>query len=237
MHKQLVLLPGWGLGCAPLRPLLASLQTELPEWQISTQPLPAELLPEEWLPYLEAVLPAQAVLAGWSLGGALASAVALARGTACPGLITFASNPCFVARVDWPSAMPSAEFGHFRDYCAADSVAALKNFALLCSHGADHPRRLAKELVALCEPTTKEVLLTGLAVLASLDVRAVYQAFSGKQRHYLAKADALVPQSVAKGPAAHFFYTLPYTSHAFVLNEAPALAKLVQSFLQEAVHD
>ncbi|MFH7422752.1 transporter, partial [Pseudomonas syringae pv. tagetis] len=64
----------------------------------------------DWLDDLDANLPHNAWLGGWSLGGMLAAALAARRGEGCSGLLTLASNACFVTRGAWPNAMAAQDF-------------------------------------------------------------------------------------------------------------------------------
>ncbi|MES2819552.1 MAG: transporter, partial [Pseudomonadota bacterium] len=172
MSERLILLPGWGLGCAPLEPLAAALNG--PQLQVTIEPLPvlASCDPADWLEELDARLPADCWLGGWSLGGMLATALAARRGARCYGLLTLASNVRFVATADWPDAMPAETFTQFRHDCAVDASATLKRFALLCARGAEEARGLSLQLLATAPAAVQESLLAGLDVLAALDTRA-----------------------------------------------------------------
>ncbi|MDO8698544.1 MAG: alpha/beta fold hydrolase, partial [Pseudomonas sp.] len=119
MRNRLILLPGWGLGSAPLEPLAGALQGLQPSLRVQIEPLPALGSADlnEWLDELDANLPENTWLGGWSLGGMLATELAARRGERCCGLITLASNACFVARSDWPQAMPEAVFAAFLASC------------------------------------------------------------------------------------------------------------------------
>jgi len=80
MRNRLILLPGWGLGVSPLEPLAAALHGLNEHLQVQIEPLPALEASElgEWLDELDATLPDNAWLGGWSLGGMLASELARA---------------------------------------------------------------------------------------------------------------------------------------------------------------
>lgn len=100
MRDRLILLPGWGLGVSPLEPLAAALRGLDEHLHVHIEPLPtlASSDLDEWLDELDATLPDNAWLGGWSLGGMLASELAARRGERCCGLLTLASNPSFVAQ-------------------------------------------------------------------------------------------------------------------------------------------
>lgn len=241
MRNRVVLLPGWGMSPATLAPLAAALHGLDERLQIEVLPLPevdsADLA--RWLDVLEACVPTDTWLAGWSLGGMLAAELAARRADHCCGLITLASNTCFVARNDWPHAMPSATFEAFLAGCRADGGATLKRFAMLCAQGAHEPRPLARALSAGIAPEAGTV--EGLELLAALDTRAALQSFNGPQLHLFADADALVPAEAAGELLACLADVevglLEGTSHAFPVEEPHAVAASIHAFLQEARDD
>lgn len=243
MRNPLVLLPGWGLGSAPLQPLVAALQGLGPHRSVEVAPLPqlSSALPGDWLDELDARLPQDCWLGGWSLGGMLASALAARRGERCRGLLTLASNTCFVARDDWPAAMPAATFELFRGGCADDAQATLKRFGLLCAQGSSEPRALGRLLFGSAPSPDAEQLLAGLDVLAALDTRQALQAFNGPQLHLFAAADALVPAAAA-GELQSLLGDvetglIETASHAFALERPHEVAAAIQAFLHEVGDD
>ncbi|MCK9534633.1 MAG: alpha/beta fold hydrolase [Pseudomonas sp.] len=237
MPKHLVLLAGWGLGIAPLEALAAALGKALPDFSLQLQPLP-DLTAQDGaavIAQLDQQLPKGCWLIGWSLGGMLATALAAQRQTACAGLITYASNPCFVARESWPHAMPQATFNAFRQLCHQDLGAGVKRFALLCSQGALQPRQLSRQLQDMAVLTDAGSALAGLDLLAELDNRAAIRHFAGRQLHVLAEADALLaPEAAAllQGLNPQAQVELLGQSHASVLAEPQLLAQRLSAFIQ-----
>ena len=243
MRNRLVLLPGWGVGSAPLEPLAAALRGLDERLQVHIEPLPSlnSRHPADWLDELDANLPQDCWLGGWSLGGMLAAELAARRGDRCCGLITLASNARFVASSVWPSAMPADDFAAFLQGCADNPVATLKRFSLLCAQGAEEPRSLARQLTASAPHGDAAELLHGLHVLAALDTRAALQAFGGPQLHLFAGADALVPAEAA-GAVLELLADVEIgliedVSHAFVLERPHEVAAAIQAFLHESGDD
>lgn len=243
MRDRLILLPGWGLGTAPLQPLADALRGLDPRLNVQIEPLPLldSTDPADWLDQLDAELAQDVWLGGWSLGGMLAAELAARRGERCSGLLTLASNLCFVAQPSWPAAMNAETFGAFRQSCAADAPAALKRFALLCAQGAADARGLSRQLSSAAPLPNSAALLAGLDVLASMDTRAALQAFVGPQLHLFAGQDGLVPA----GAAQALLMLLPdveiglidRASHAFALERPHEIAAAIQAFLHEAGDD
>jgi pimeloyl-[acyl-carrier protein] methyl ester esterase len=243
MRDRLILLGGWGLGTAPLEPLAAALQGMDERLHVALQPLPAlnSANPQDWLDALDATLPADVWLGGWSLGGMLAAQLAARRDSRCCGLLTLASNARFVADADWPTAMAPETFRAFRDGCAQDAAQTLKRFGLLCSQGSADPRALSRQLAAGVAEQPAEQLLAGLDVLAALDSRPALQSFNGPQLHLFAAADALVPAAAAEALLERVpdveLGLIGQASHAFALERPHEVAASILAFLREAGDD
>ncbi|KHK65271.1 alpha/beta fold hydrolase [Pseudomonas frederiksbergensis] len=243
MRDRLILLPGWGLGVSPLEPLAAALQGLDEHLHVEVEPLPALLSsdPDEWLDELDAAVPQDAWVGGWSLGGMLASALAARRGERCCGLLTLASNPSFVAHEQWPSAMAGETFDGFLAGCAADPRQTLKRFSLLCAQGCSDPRGLSRLLLAGAPGTSPQVLMAGLELLAQLDTRTALQSFRGPQLHLFAGLDALVPAEAAGELLALLpdveIGLIEQAGHGFLLEDPHGVAAAIQAFLHESGDD
>lgn len=236
MTERLILLPGWGLDGAVLQPLAEALGGE-----VHALPALTSANPQDWLDELDARLPRDCWLAGWSLGGMLATALAARRGASCPGLISLASNACFVARSGWPTAMPQAMFEAFYQGCQQQPDATRKRFVMLCAQGGEDARSLSRQLQGHTLVADQAHLLAGLTILSTLDNRDALASYAGPQLHLLAEGDALVPAAAAdellallpRGEVA----LLDGCSHAFVLEQAQLLATLMREFMREAGND
>lgn len=237
MRKHLILLPGWGLGSAPLVPLAETLRALDPTLQVDIEPLPERASGDarDWLQELDERLPPQTWLGGWSLGGMLASELAALRGERCRGLLTLASNPRFVAGTDWPHGMGESSFNAFVEGCRSDSAATLRRFCLLCAQGSVEARGLARQLQTAAPHGAPQVLLAGLQVLGGLDGRRALQGFAGPQLHLFAGADALVPAEVAGDLLAlrqsNGIGLIEDVSHAFPLEQPGEVAAAILAFI------
>jgi len=243
MRDRLILLPGWGLGVSPLEPLAAALRGLDEHLRVEIEPLPdletSDL--NEWLDELDATLPDNVWLGGWSLGGMLAAELAARRGERCCGLATFASNVCFVARSEWPSAMAQTDFDAFIAGCSSDPQGTLKRFSLLCVQGADDARALARQLKTGAPHGSPTALIESLKLLEHMDTRAALQAYRGPQLHLFGGLDALVPAEAS----TDLLNLLPdievglieQASHAFILENPHGVAAAIQAFLHESDDD
>ena len=124
-RQHIVLLHGWGTGADVWRPLLARLR---PWADVTLLDLPGCVpggVPatglESALDTVIAACPQRSVLVGWSLGGQLALELAARYPQRVEAVVTLCSNPCFIARGDWPGMSPAA-YREFRAGLASDSA-------------------------------------------------------------------------------------------------------------------
>ncbi len=239
MRDQLILLPGWAFGPAALQPLCEALTELAPEMDVVIEPLPEVERGDAWLDALDQRLPRDTWLAGWSLGGMLASQLAARRLDSCLGLITIASNPCFRTRPQWPEAMATDIFDSFHEAFRLDPEETLKRFCSLCSRGGYDPRTLARQLQVSQSELPASVLDAGLQLLADLDGRGALHGYFGPQLHLFAGNDALVPASACgalqrwmPGVVAEL---MPGASHALPLERADDVAAAMVRFMKGAV--
>lgn len=238
MRDQLILLPGWGLGSAPLEPLREALLEQAPHLNVQIEPLPTDADAATWLDELDDNIPHDAWIAGWSLGGMLAARLAARRGVSCRGLISIASNPSFQQRSDWPDAMPAETLAAFRQGLAADCAATLQRFDLLASQGDSAQRALRRQLQGMRSAADEGVLAAGLECLAQLDGRAALTTWQGPQLHLFAEQDVLVPITAAQAtrqhlPQAHI-EVIEQASHAAPFSHARQVAGSMLAFIQES---
>jgi pimeloyl-[acyl-carrier protein] methyl ester esterase len=98
-------------------------------------------------------LPHDAILVGWSLGGALAEAVAHCQ-PAPAALITLATAPKFCRARQWPYGMPPARFNGFVSSFDDSPVKTQVRFLALCAQGTETPKGIIRFLAhQQLEPT------------------------------------------------------------------------------------
>lgn len=224
---RLVLLPGWGFSTRSLDLLADHLHDQ---FQIISLALPDFSQPN-WLEQMAVKIPANSWLCGWSLGGMLACQLTSQPSLGCQGLITLASNPCFVQQSGWTHAMAPDTFKHFAQSMNAQPESTKKQFCLLCSQGDPQHRTLARQLQGYMLEHTDS---SGLDQLACMDNRQQISQLTLPQLHIFAQQDGLVPSAAAQAlqqlnPAAQ---VQQHTgSHAFVITHAHSLAQSIQSFI------
>ena len=229
-NVDLVLLHGWGLNAEVWQSIVPRLSphfrlhlVDLPGYGRS-QALGALSLAEmaqRLLPHL----PPRALLLGWSLGGLVATELALLAPQRIAGVISVASSPCFTAGEAWPGIKPET-LATFRAQLNSDFQRTVERFLALQTLGTDSARQDARRLkeVVLAQPMPPVAVLDGgLAILREVDLRdrlphlampflRLYGALDGLvPRRVAALLDAALPASpsVVMEKAAH----APFVSH------------------------
>lgn len=242
-YPPLVLLHGWGSSAAVFADFVPELRAFA---RVQTLELPAhgarwaEAFPSDTdalLEWLRDHVPANAVLVGWSLGGTLGLQLALRYPDHLAGLVTIATNPCFLRRPDWPCGMEQAAWEGFRRELLRDPHKQAARFAALQSRGDSQPRELARRLRAVASVRTESVqgLLLALDALGAADVRQQLVMLDVPLLCVFGEHDALVDVRVADEclrlqPQASVWLA-PGAGHVPFLGQPAALAARIEDFL------
>ncbi|MCD1126102.1 pimeloyl-ACP methyl ester esterase BioH [Jinshanibacter sp. LJY008] len=231
-HIDLVLLHGWGLnaevwGCITdrLTPHFRLHLVDLPGYGRSQGFGVLDL--NEMAGVVLEKAPQQALWLGWSMGGLVASKIALIAPERVQALISVASSPCFCARDEeqWPGIRADVLRG-FEALLSRNFEQTVAQFMALQTLGAPDARNDAKKLnqvVLNCPMPEVSVLHGGLHLLAENDLRQalvnlpvpmlrIYGSLDGLvPRRIIPRLDALWPQSrsILINHAAH----APFISH------------------------
>ncbi|HFZ8996273.1 TPA: pimeloyl-ACP methyl ester esterase BioH [Citrobacter freundii] len=200
---HLVLLHGWGLNAQVwncISPQLASHLTlhlvDLPGYGRS-QGFGAMPLAEMARHVLRQA-PDNAIWLGWSLGGLVASQVALTHPERVQALVTVASSPCFSAREAWPGIKPDVLAG-FQQQLSENFSRTVERFLALQTLGTETAREdarmLKKTVLALPMPEV-EVLNGGLEILKTADLREPLAELTIPFLRLYGYLDGLVPRKV-----------------------------------------
>ncbi|WP_456268552.1 alpha/beta fold hydrolase [Kushneria sp. AK178] len=248
LPSTLVLLPGWGMAPSSLAALTDALRVPLSGWTIECAALPAtnnDAL-EVWLDDLDARLPEHAWLAGWSLGGMLAVALAARRGARCPGVMTLGSNASFITRRDWSCALPPATLAAFQSRWQDAPEKTRSRFIALIARGSAPLAPMIRQLESHAAPMSVEQAQAGLALLEHIDLRDRLASLPCPGLHLLAESDALVPRQACDAisellPADSAAQQIANTGHAVVLEHPDACARHMAAFVRQHrsgdVHD
>ncbi|MFC0266470.1 alpha/beta fold hydrolase [Kushneria aurantia] len=236
--QRLVLLPGWALGPEPLRPLAEAIEQCSDAISVSCYrypPLTSQRL-DIWLEALDEEIEAGCWLGGWSLGGMLATALAEHRGSGARGLVTLASNACFVTRADWSTAMAGDTLSAFGNGLRHRPLDTVRRFALLCARGGHDTRRLGQRLLMALPQLPPEQAAAGLALLRTLDLRRALGRLAVPQLHLFGEQDVLVPAAARQAiaellPPTGITRLIADSGHGFVLEKTEQSAALIAAFI------
>lgn len=191
-----------------------------------------------WAEAVLAVAPARAHWLGCSLGAQIALHVAAMHPDRVQRLLMLSGNPCFVAEPDWPTAMATELFEDFNRLVESDGADALPRFLALQAQGAGWPRPLLKqmqELLGRRPAPVSQVLLAGLDMLRTTDLRAALADLECPAMALLGANDALVPVTVGDRlkqlrPSLRLA-VLPGTAHQAFHSHPSDCARLAAEFL------
>lgn len=202
----LVLLHGWGLNHAIWQPIAAALADEctvltpdLPGYGLavrSPQPYTLAALADQ----LADVIPPHSLVLGWSLGGLIATALALRHPAKVRALLLLASSPCFLQQTDWPG-MNAGVMQQFAGALSANLALTVERFLAIQAMGSTTARQDIKQLkqavLSLPLPAAA-VLASGLDILSHTDLRADLSRLQMPLYYCFGRLDSLVPVAIAQ---------------------------------------
>lgn len=206
--EDIVVLHGWGLNGAiwtPVQDELARLgrltRLDLPGYGESPWPPERSLNFTQLCELTLDALPARCHLIGWSLGGLVATQLALQAPARVASLTTVASSPYFPAEPPaWPGIEPSI-LSQFGKQLSKDFRRTVERFLALQSLGSPHAKqdvKAIKEWLFSKPMASVEVLDAGLDMLAEVDLREQLQQLTLPFLRIYGRLDALVPSTVAE---------------------------------------
>lgn len=207
----LVFIHGWGLNSAVWQPSVDALKEK---FEVITVDLPGfgENVEQTLSPYtldvvaklIQQAVGKPAVYIGWSLGGLVASEIALSYPQQVKALVTVASSPCFVEQESWPGIKPEV-LTLFHRQLAEDTKKTINNFLKIQAMGSPHLRhdiKLLRELVMQFRMPTKSTLDESLQLLETVDHREQLINITMPFLRLYGKLDGLVPRRSVKSISA-----------------------------------
>jgi len=245
----LVLLHGWGVNHAVWSRLLELLPADQPVLALD---LPGYGLDRQVpTPYsLAAVarqvavqIPPDSLLLGWSLGGLIASQIALAEPAKVRALALLASSPCFMAQNEWPG-MSAQVLQQFAQSLSTDLALTVERFLAIQSMGSNTARqdtRLLKQAVLALPLPEAAVLAAGLDLLQQCDVRDQLAGLTMPVTYCFGRLDSLVPVRIAELLPAYLpalrIHIFSKASHApFISHSDEFVSWLSQWLADNAFH-
>ncbi len=258
---SIVLIHGWGLNSAVWQPLIDSLPDSfLDVFNIITIDLPGFGLNagKEIHPYSLAnicqcithTIEQPAIYLGWSLGGLVATEMALCYPEKVLGLITVASSPCFLKEEAknegdnqevWPGIKPSV-LDAFHQQLQVDTKKTISGFLKIQAMGSPHIRQDIKQISQLVfqhKMANKLTLDQSLKLLESSDYRRRLNDITQPFLRMYGDADSLVPKAViekvsniARNSEFHIF---KQASHAPFISHLDDFKQILSNWLMAQV--
>lgn len=240
--QDLVLVHGWGMNGAVWQQSVDELSQH---YRVHVVDLPgfghshhAEFISMEDL--AKQVLehaPKQAIWLGWSLGGLVATHIALNHPQRVSKLITVASSPKFAAQKSWRGIQPKV-LNAFTEQLVDNFQLTIERFMALQAMGSPSARQDVKQLkqAVLSRPNPNPTsLLSGLNLLGDLDYRHRLSELTMPMLRLYGRLDGLVPVKVASDvdslnpqSQSHVFSA---SSHAPFMTEFESFCEQVQRFI------
>lgn len=247
----IVFIHGWGLNSSVWQPLLAKLNEHLTNpFELITIDLPGfgnsnhvTIEPYNLESIAELVVTTinkPAIYLGWSLGGHIASSIALTMPEKVLGLISVASSPCFVEQNSdetWPGIKANILTG-FHKQLSVDTEKTITGFLKIQAMGSPHIRQDLKKITQLVmsQPLpNKATLDESLKLLETTDLRNQLAELSVPFLRLYGKNDSLVPKSIAEKVAKFApdseYHIFPQASHAPFISHADEFKEVLSNWL------
>ncbi|HSH97100.1 MAG: pimeloyl-ACP methyl ester esterase BioH [Methylophilaceae bacterium] len=244
--QNLVLIHGWGMHGGVWHPIIKKLE---PHFNLHIIDLPGMGFSPPIEPnHLQAVaekvaemLPANADVCGWSLGGLVAMSIALLQPDMVRRLVLVSTTPRFVNGEDWQDGIDGRVFRHFADDVSNDYQATLLKFLTLQCMRSEDARATIKQLRASFEERpvpTMSALQKALNILLDNDLRAEVENIRRPTLLIHGDKDTLAPVQAAHWMAQHLPFgrlrVIAGASHAPFLSHADQFIETLVQFLEPA---
>lgn len=202
-EQDIVLLHGWGLNAQVWNSIIPRLA---PHFRLHRADLPGYGQGQGFGPMPLAEMaaevlksaPEKAIWLGWSLGGLVASQIALTDPERVTALVSLSSSPCFQAQETWPGIKPTVLAG-FQQQLQEDFQRTVERFLALQTLGtasAKQDARLLKSVVLDQPMPTVDVLNGGLEILSRVDLREPLASLAVPFLRIYGALDGLVPRAI-----------------------------------------
>ncbi|MEC6883286.1 pimeloyl-ACP methyl ester esterase BioH [Photobacterium piscicola] len=239
---DLVLIHGWGMNTGVWQDVIPQLSQhycvhwcDLPGYGDNAAIVAPSLT--DIVNVLLAQAPTHAVWLGWSLGGIIASQVALTAPQRVTQLITVASSPCFMSRTDWTGIQPRV-LANFQTQLVTDFTLTIERFLVLQALGSQTAKEDIRQLKAavLSRPQPQLAALTlGLELLENIDLRQSLTALSQPWLRVYGRLDALVPIKTESQLSVLYpqsqRYVFANASHAPFISHLDEFITVIKTFI------
>ncbi|WP_068547259.1 pimeloyl-ACP methyl ester esterase BioH [Thalassotalea crassostreae] len=203
--KSLVFLHGWGLNSAIFEPIAERLSKhflittiDLPGFGRNSDVEISNYDLETISAMVADVIEQPSIIIGWSLGGLIATNIALHYPVHVDGLVTITSSPFFVEQENWPG-IKAELLQSFHQQLSIDSNKTIEGFLKIQAMGSEHVRndiKQIKQLIKQYPQATTDTLDSSLSLLENVDLRSKIRALKMPVLRMYGRLDSLVPKAV-----------------------------------------
>jgi pimeloyl-[acyl-carrier protein] methyl ester esterase len=184
------------------------------------------------------LLPREAVVLGWSLGGMIALELARRHPRQVSALVLVATTPRFLAGDGWEHGMRADVLEEFARGLAVDHRRTVQNFLALQARGDERSSealRMLRRQLAQHGPPDLRALETGLSILRDADLRDALPRIAQPTLVVSGQHDRLTPPDAGRElamamPSARFTL-IERSGHAPFLSHGPQFLAEVHGFL------
>ena len=244
----IVLIHGWGVNAGIWQPLAEQLANnfevitiDLPGFGLNVDCVPRDYSLENIADLIASAVTREigkpALYLGWSLGGLVATQIALSAPEKVLGLINVASSPCFVQKDEWPGIRPEI-LNNFYKLLSVDTRKTIDNFLKIQAMGSPQLRtdiKTVRDLVMKHDMPSVDTLSASLKLLENVDLRGALEDLNLPALSLYGRLDTLVPKGaiaeISKiSPNTHT-HTFEHSSHAPFISELSQFAVVVEQWV------
>jgi pimeloyl-[acyl-carrier protein] methyl ester esterase len=248
----IVFIHGWGLNSGIWQPLLALFnENNNSQYQLITVDLPGFGVNSDVdvSPYtltnichgIEQIIESPAIYLGWSLGGLIATEMAISYPEKVLALISVASSPYFVeqSKNNWPGIKESV-LNNFLNQLAQDAGRTISRFLKIQAMGSPHIHqdlKLITQLVMAHALPSQQTLARSLALLSHCDLRQNLSTIKQPFLRLYGQNDSLIPNTVIEqindlAPSSDK-YSFKHASHAPFISHIDDFSQVLLEWLNE----
>ncbi len=229
--KPLVLFHGWGFDSQIWHSIVPSMSEQ---YQLYLVDLPGfGLTPYmDWDKFKSQLLrqvPDSFALIGWSMGGMVATRLAIEEPTRVTHLVNIASSPRFIKDAKWPG-VDMQVFSAFYDNLACDPANTLEQFIKLQTQG--HAVPVTPSTIRPSMAGLRE----GLELLVNWDLRQPLEVINTPACFMFGRLDAITPRTTLSAMQASYpdfqYVLFPKAAHIPFLSHPLQFVAALEGFLQ-----